>query len=198
MKIKSDERGYTMMEIIAFIGFLAVLGGGVFSMIKNATNQMKTQQSVAQVQRILKSARAVFASDQTRPSAETAQMTPASLLKLGVYDQTDANDEKAFTPYGTEMVFALCKPGDASPCDGTSPYPYFTLTYKAIPPRICIDLLAGDWGSDPSSGLKQIQANSTVFTWEGKSPAKPLLPSMTDSIAVCAPKENTIIWSYYL
>lgn len=196
--LRKDERGYTMMEVIGVLGFLAMLSGGVFSAIKTATARMKTQQSVSQVARILKSSRNIFAADQKRPAGESASVSPATLVKLGVYEQTDLGGTKAFSPYGTEMKFVLCLPGDDNAvCDKDPLYPYFSLTYTKIPPRVCVDLLAGDWGTDPSSGLKSIKVGNTLFTWENKDYYLP--PSPDKAIIICTGRDETdITWSYYL
>lgn len=197
--LKKDEHGYTMIEIIAFLGFLAMLGGGIFTSIKTATGRMKTQQAVTQVARILKSSRNVFSADQKRPAGDTAAISSATLTKMGVYELTDVGAEnKAYTPYGTEMKYVLCRPGDNdAACEADTLYPYFSLTYTKIPPRVCVDLMAGDWGTDPSSGLRSITVGGTKFTWESKDNFLP--PSDEKAISVCTQRdESDITWSYYL
>ena len=111
--------------------------------------------------------------------------------------------------YGTEMTMELENSGEN---------PYFIFSYKDIPSSVCPDLLLGDWGNDPSSGLKEIKVEvagkTSVFQWEKDirpvdsenttetSTPLPLLPTVSTAVEACSGgtgvTDLTISWSYYI
>lgn len=119
------------------------------------------------------------------------------------------NDEgKSANVYGTEMLMELKSDVEN---------PYFTFIYKDIPTSVCADLLLGDWGNDPSSGLREIKVQGTgktsIFQWakdirpvDEENPdaptSQPLLPSLEKAIDACTLPSGsgivTISWSYYI
>lgn len=88
-----------------------------------------------------------------------SSFTPSSITSKGLYDvgifKNVNEDGKSANVYGTEMVMEL---------KSNVENPYFTFSYKDIPTSSCPDLLLGDWGNDPSSGLKEIKVEGTGKT----------------------------------
>ncbi len=129
----------------------------------------------------------------------------SQLATLGVFNKDDVTGEKAYSVFGSEMTLSIQSHSDN---------PYFTFTYKNIPADSCMDLLTGDWGDDPSSGLRQISVTgdkrTTTFKWakdltrneDGTTAANQgtLLPTQSDAFIACDQngQESSLSWQYYL
>lgn len=199
MRLNDNEKGATLLEVM---GVMAVVGSivvGLMGGISHMYTKMTLTRAHNQVTEIVKNMRAQFSS--YVPSSVKA----SQLATLGVFNKDNVTGEKAYSVFGSEMTLSIQSHSDN---------PYFTFTYKNIPADSCMDLLTGDWGDDPSSGLRQISVTgdkrTTTFKWakdltrneDGTTAANQgtLLPTQSDAFIACDQngKESSLSWQYYL
>lgn len=199
MLLNENEKGATLLEVM---GVMAVVGSivvGLMGGISHMYQKMTLTRAHNQVTEIVKNMRAQFSS--YIPSSVTANQ----LAALGVFNKDDVTDNKAYSVFGSEMTLTIQSHSDN---------PYFTFTYTNIPADSCMDLLTGDWGDDPSSGLRQISVSgtkkTTTYKWakdltrdeDGIAAANQgtLLPTQNDAFSACDQngKESSLSWQYYL
>ena len=201
MNKSTNETGASMVEILGVLAVVATIAVGMFTGISRMNQKIKLTQAQTEITDIVKAMRTQFSS-----------FTPSSITSKGLYDVgifKNVNDEgKSANVYGTEMLMELKSDVEN---------PYFTFIYKDIPTSVCADLLLGDWGNDPSSGLREIKVQGTgktsIFQWEKdirpvdeENPdaptSQPLLPSLEKAIDACTLPSGsgivTISWSYYI
>ena len=201
MTLRTHEKGATLIEVLGVLAVVTTIAVGMFTGIARMNQKIKLTRAQTEVSDIVKAMRTQFSS-----------FTPSSITSKGLYDvgifKNVNEDGKSANVYGTEMVMEL---------KSNVENPYFTFSYKDIPTSSCPDLLLGDWGNDPSSGLKEIKVEGTgktsVFQWSkdirpvdednADTPAaQPLLPSLEKAIDACTLPSGagivTISWSYYL
>lgn len=204
MNKSTNEKGASMVEILGVLAVLATIAIGMFTGISHMNQKIKLTSAQTEVSDIVKAMRTQFSS--FVPSSVTSEQ----LYKVGIFKNfTEGETPETVNVFGTEMAMEIKTDVEN---------PYFIFSYKDIPSSVCMDLLLGDWGNDPSSGLKEIKvedANKTsVFQWEKdirpvdpENPETgnsfPLLPSFKDAKDACTAHSNgvnqlTISWSYYL
>lgn len=197
----TNEKGATLIEVLGVLAVVATIATGMFTGIARVNQKLKITQAQNQVSDIVKAMRTQFAS--FHPSSVTAE----GLEKIGVYKSGTVDETGvAVSVFDTEMTMELSSDGEN---------PFFIFSYKDIPRSSCYDLLLGDWGNDPSSGLKEITVKtegtnkSHSFIWDkdktssseesDTSTIHSLLPTATTAINACAQEQNvTISWSYYI
>lgn len=201
MTLRTHEKGATLIEVLGVLAVVATIAIGMFTGISRMNQKIKLTQAQTEVTDIVKAMRTQFSS--FTPSSITSQ----GLYDVGIFKNID-EEGKSANVYGTEMVMELKSDVEN---------PYFTFSYKDISTSACPDLLLGDWGNDPSSGLKEIKVEGTgktsVFQWakdirpvDEDNPdtptSQPLLPSLEKAIDACTLPSGsgivTISWSYYL
>lgn len=199
MTLRTHEKGATLIEVLGVLAIVATIAAGTYVSISKMNQKIQLTRAQTEVADIVKAMRTQFSS--FTPSSITSQ----GLYDVGVFKNIDDESGQSTSVYGTEMVMELKSDVEN---------PYFIFSYKDIPSNVCPDLLLGDWGNDPSSGLKEIKVERTektsVFQWSkdirpvdednADTPAaQPLLPSMEKAADACVGASNvTISWSYYL
>lgn len=202
MTLHSHEKGATLIEVLGVLAVVATIATGMYTGISRVNQKIKLTKAQTEVADIVKAMRTQFSS--FLPSSITSEQ----LYKIGIFK--NIQDGISTNTYGTEMTMELENSGEN---------PYFIFSYKDIPSSVCTDLLLGDWGNDPSSGLKEIKVEvagkASVFQWEKDirpvdpedttqaSAPLPLLPTMATAMKACAEqvegvKNLTISWSYYI
>lgn len=190
MLLQTNEKGSTLMEVLAVIAVVGVVAVGMFRGISTMNSKVKLTQAQTQVSTIVKNMRAQFSS--FLPSSTTT----TAMKEAGIFENKDVIEGTAVNVFGSDMTIEV--KNDENPS--------FIFSYKDIPVKACSDLLMSDWGSDPSSGLKQIEVvteTPVTFMWkkdmaEGAS-HKELPPSLSDSVTACGKGSTaTINWQYYL
>lgn len=197
----TNEKGATLIEVLGVLAVVATIATGMFTGIARVNQKLKITQAQNQVSDIVKAMRTQFAS--FHPSSVTAE----GLEKIGVYKAGTVDETgMAVSVFDTEMTMELSSDGEN---------PFFIFSYKNVPRSSCYDLLLGDWGNDPSSGLKEIKVEGNavhIFQWakdsegtassaedDASSLQHTLLPTPTTAINACAQEQNvTISWSYYI
>lgn len=198
MTLRTHEKGATLIEVLGVLAIVATIAAGTYVSISKMNQKIRLTRAQTEVLDIVKAMRTQFSS--FTPSSITSQ----GLYDVGVFKNIDESGQST-NVYGTEMVMELKSDVEN---------PYFIFSYKNIPSNVCPDLLSGDWGNDPSSGLKEIKVERTgktsVFQWskdirpvdaeDADTPnAQPLLPSMEKAAEACVGASTvTISWSYYL
>ena len=194
MTAYSNEKGSSLVEVLGVMAIIATVVVVTYSGIAKANQKIKVSQAVQQVSNVVKSMRIQFSA--FLPESATADQ----LVQAGVYEKKDVLDGTAVNVVGTEMDMII------------APYvenPYFVFIYKDIPVRACVDLMMGDWGNDPSSGLKEIIVNadhSFNFVWKKDLVSSvagntfTLLPDLDAVKIACTPESAdtvSISWVYY-
>lgn len=199
----SNEKGASMIEILGVLAVVATVATGMFSGIARINQKIKLTRAQTEVSDIVKAMRSQFS------SFVPASVTPKKLYEIGIFkNYTEGGTPPTVSVFGKEMTISITSGADN---------PYFTFSYKDIPTSVCPDLLLGDWGNDPSSGLREIEVKGTsktsVFQWardirpadpeDTEAPTtRPLLPELADAINACSVSDGvgsvTISWKYYL
>jgi len=194
-----NEKGNSLIEVLAVFGILAVISIGVLSGIISIQSKLRISKTYGETKNIIAAMRQSFSA--FRPDAE--KLTEM-LVTLGIFQDADS-DGFSKNSLGHKMNIQLSS-------EYTSPFsasePTFRLTYYDVDPKSCIGLLSADWGNDPSTGLAEIlvgkDSNHKSFWWPKDLPETgsdipyALPPSMEDGLRECTRYNSVnISWEYY-
>ena len=195
-----NEKGNSLIEVLAVFGILAVISIGVLSGIISIQSKLRISKTYSETKNIIAAMRQNFSAFRPTPEKLTEM-----LVTLGIFQDADG-DGYSTNSLGHRMNIQLSS-------EYSSPFstsePTFRLTYYNVDPKSCIGLLSADWGNDPSTGLAEILVgndpdHTKSFWWPKDIPETgadvpyPLPLNMEDGLRECTRYNSVnISWEYY-
>lgn len=157
MKTTANERGYTMLETIIYIGLLIAVGGWLASMAHNAQYRYKIGRTAQQILDLKKAILQFTATNEDYSALTIQAMNEGSSLPT---DMRTTNNTKARHALGGEIELGCVKniPGIGSNND----YKYlFYITFKNLSKKACTELLTQGQFYGDGSDLDTLIINSS-------------------------------------
>lgn len=185
----SEQKGTTMMEAIAAISVVTVLTVGVIKLVGNMFDMFKQNMISNEIQEIQKKI-----SDRYRLEGEYSELSSLSAEQMRqeqlIPSQMEVNGKIVHRLNG-EVVIAAAGDEDE----------YFSVTFKGLTTRSCVNLSQINWNASQTSDLYQLQVNDKVYVLPingvnfGDENALPItVKKAADS---CKPgSKNEITWTF--
>lgn len=181
MKQLKVQSGYTMIESIAFLGIVIMLGVAVLTLISRMQDKFKISRIGQQVIELQK------AIDYRYSSA-------ANYQDLDVHDLIDEKlppndmvvDNNLYHSFGGPVVV---RPNGDN-------YSY-RIEFHNLPKDPCVELAVQEWSDKHTAHLLTIKVNSAKFSWNG-TPSRMLPVNITQAELLCTSggRNNTIVWQF--
>ena len=211
MKTKANERGYTMLEAIIYIGLLIALGGWLASLAHNVHYRYKVGRVTQQVLELKKAISHFTATSETYTNLSIQNMNSGSALPL---DMRTSNNTKAKHALGGEILLGCAQtlvPGNIDD------YKYlFYITFKNLSQKACVEVLTQGQFYGDGSELDALIVNSnkgwkyrysiyssnavtftTISIGNSFSATNNIHLSVAQALNACSRKyDNTITWIF--
>lgn len=195
---KSNEFGRTMIEVIAVLGIIGTLMASIASMVMGMFAHYKNSILPGQVRDLRKNISNRYSALGLYNGLNAEILIKERLAPYGMI-----HDKKLLNAFGGEVTVA---PSNYN-CTNCS----YTITFKMLPRKACVEVATLNWQVDNTSTLISININSTAegdkFVWPinkigsggivAGSTTKALPVSNKDAFEKCnTDNNNFIIWEF--
>ena len=151
-KIKSEQSGRSMVEMLGVLAIIGVLSVGGIAGYSKAMAKFKLSKAMDQVTTIVTNIRTLYAS---QPSY--SDLTTEVAIRIGAIPTEMLN---GVSPTSATAVYNAYsgKVGVFSSTDGTD----FGILFLGLGKEACVALLTADWGRESGSGFVTVGANSSA------------------------------------
>lgn len=180
MKHRKTQSGYTMIESIAFLGIVIMLGVSVLTLISRMIDKYKISRIGQQVIELQKAVDLRYAA-----SASYANVSVANLLKEKLAPSDMIANKKLYHSFA----------GPVNVNSGAFGYTYL-ITFSKLPKQPCVELAMQEWSDKYTAHLLSIKLNAAKFSWTGTTNRR--LPiDITIAETMCNDNDdNTIVWQF--
>jgi len=182
-----NQKGGTMVEAIAVISIMTVLGISAIKLIGGLFDGFKQNIVTSEIGELQKNVSARYSVDGHYGNLGTV----ATLVKEKVVPNQMLANGKIYHRLGGEVLIEKSALSTL----------YYQITFKDLSPKACMNLSQINWMTHQGSDLIQLQINSTIFVLpidgvkRGDSKALPL--DVARAAQSCKVKgSNTIIWTF--
>ena len=180
MKRTQNQRGYTLLESIMFIGVITAVSIGIINVVSSMLDKYKISRLTSQVAELQKSITNRFA------AAESYKKLTVKLLK----DENLAPGDIGWE--GNKMIHKYNGEVTVAPVLGNRGY---DITFEALPKKPCTDLAIQNWAHDQYSNLIHMKVNGVPVKWRNATYIMPL--SVVQAETLCHEElDNEIIWRF--
>lgn len=191
---KSDQRGYTMMEVVATISILIMAIAGMTKTVSNMFGKYKYHEVLTQIRDLRKTV-----SDRYAAIGDYSDLSAKLLIDEKIAPQTMVAGNILINAFGGQVYLA--------PAHTYGKNKSFEMQFTNLPASVCVEAATINWRVDDTSTLVQMIINNKnkPYTWPVNSignsvkPGQNSLP-MTIQTAqqACNNKDgkNLIIWEF--
>ena len=180
MKRTQNQRGYTLLESIMFIGVITAVSIGIINVVSSMLDKYKISRLTSQVAELQKSITNRFA------AAESYKKLTVKLLK----DENLASGDIGWE--GNKMIHKYNGEVTVAPVLGNRGY---DIKFLGLPKKPCIDLAIQNWAHDQYSHLIHMKVNGVPAKWRNATYIMPL--SVVQAETLCHKElDNDIIWRF--
>jgi len=159
----SEERGSSMVEMLGVISVMAILATGAWNLIGSARYRYRVSQGIMQLQSLQKGINRFYASagnynkladnDAIKVLFEN-RIIPKEMKASGNKIRNIFRNEVEIKNVPYENIEDYGKSSDS-----------FTITFKAVEKKECMELASIAWVQNDSANLVSIQIGETKFVW---------------------------------
>lgn len=187
---KTEQKGSTMLETLAAISIVTVLGISVISLIGKMFDMFKQNIIEDEIKEVHKLITQRYRLEAVYSELDSLSVEDFAKQKL-VPSQMIAGD-KLLHKLNDEVIIETSDLGDE----------FFDVTFKGLPKRTCINLALINWNANQTSDLFQIKIEETTFKLPipqnnvefGDDDALPM--DATKAAEACESNDNTITWTF--
>lgn len=180
MKKQNNEKGYTLIESLMFIGFVCVLAVSIISLVSNLLDKYRISRVTQQIKDIQKNIDFRFSASENFSELKSKLLTDEQIVPGDM-----VGDDKIYHAYNGEVTIASKRQDSV-----------YEVTFEDLPHNACVELAMVDWMTDYNSHLVHIKVNNKFFTWQGKNATK-LPMEYTNAMESCNnSRNNTITWQF--
>lgn len=156
--LKFEQRGRTMIEVIAVLGIISMVAVGIMAIINNVYSRYKNYSTVNQIQSLQKAI-----SNRYAYKGNYQGISAKSLIEDKSAPPDMIIGEKLYHAMRREVVVAAANSG------GTNRS--YTILFPGLTKKICSELGAINWTVSDSTELVAISINDVKYTWPDKKGA---------------------------
>lgn len=152
MRKSSDQNGATMMETLAVLSVITILGIGILGIISNVMSKFKQSMTVGQIQELQKNITERYAVE-----GKYDQLgTNATLIAEKVIPASMISGDQLYHRLGGKVII--------SKDDVFNSDDYYNVTFFGLNKMACIDILQVNWVKRQNSDMVAISVNAeTLF-----------------------------------
>ncbi|MBQ8465405.1 MAG: prepilin-type N-terminal cleavage/methylation domain-containing protein [Alphaproteobacteria bacterium] len=156
-----NERGSTMIEMMGVLGILGVLAASVYHLIDSALNHYRVSQGLIQVTSLQKNISRFYAAAGNYNDLSKTD-TLKKLIKDNVIPQNmKAGDNAIRHVFGGDVELKNVNYTNELSSSSTS----FSITFKNLDRRVCVDMATITWPDRDSANLLSIKIGTVKYTW---------------------------------
>ncbi len=181
MRFRSSQGGYTMIQTIAFIAILALVGSSAVSVLSKALSRYKVSRLTQQVVELQRAIDRKYVAKREYTGLTLAVLHSGNLLP------SDMNYSNGVLYHKLGGTVTVAPNGEL-----------YTITFNNVPKYACMELAEQNWGLDPRIVLDSMKVGNNNLKWRcsgGNCYTMPL--SVSDANTVCAAGNNNISWTFY-
>ena len=187
--MRSEQRGYTMIEVIALIAIVGLVTGGAVKALNKAFSRYKLTRANQQLVELQRNIDRRFVA---RPSYEGLSLELLHSENLLPKDMRYAGN-KLYHRLSGEVKLNVGRNANG---DDSSTY---KISFSKLPKYACVELVMQNWGLNPTVSLDNISVGSNTLKWRCTSSdqrcyAMPITPVVANHI--CSNSNNTIFWQF--
>ena len=159
MKIKQNQLGRSMIEMLGVLAIIGVLSVGGIAGYSKAMEQFKINKTIDQIVQIATNIQILYA-NQKNSDTKYEGLSNANIIGMGVIpDDMETSSNSYYTeikhPFnGSLWLTAYEQQGSSKPSQA------FSIILDSLPETACVKLATYDWGSSNSSGLVSVSVNN--------------------------------------
>jgi len=178
---KKQSGGYTMIESIAFLGIVIMLGVSVMTLISRMHDKFKLSRVGQQVVELQKAIDYRYVS---APNYKDLSVENLINEKLAPNDMV--SDGNLYHAYA----------GAVSVNHSVDYYSY-RITFSQLPAAACVELAMQEWNTKHTAHLLTLKINDTKFAWNGTANRQlPISLDQAENLCTRANDSNTIVWQF--
>lgn len=193
--MRANQKGRTMIEVIAVLSILGVLTANIAGMVMSMFQQYKYSIIQNQIRDLRKSVNARYAARGSYTGLNIKTLIDERLVPYNM-----VNGNKLRQPFGGDVTLSSADYGGRDRS--------YTITFTKVPERACVELSTLNWQIDNTSTLVSLDINATKFVWpinrigsgdsvDHEQIANALPVTSQKVFGLCTKKEdNTLIWEF--
>ena len=180
MKRTQNQKGYTLIESIMFIGVITAVSISIINVVSSMLDKYKISRLTSQVAEFQKIINVRFAASESYSKLNTSTIHQEKLYPA------DVNWE------GTKMLHKYNGEIKAKSVLGGRGY---EIQFLGLPKKPCVDLAIQNWAHDQYSNLIHMKVNGTIAKWRNAVYIMPL--SVVQAETLCSKElDNEITWRF--
>ena len=159
MKIKQNQLGRSMIEMLGVLAIIGVLSVGGIAGYSKVMEQFKINKTIDQIVQIATNIQILYA-NQKNNDTKYEGLTGRNLIEMGAIPD---DMETSYSRYYTEIKHPFKGYLDIQGYEdwgSSKPYQAFSIILGGLPKTACVKLATYDWGSSNSSGLVSVSVNN--------------------------------------
>ena len=180
MKRTQNQRGYTLIESIMFIGVITAVSIGIINVVSSMLDRYKISRLTSQVTELQKMINVRFAASENYSKLNLSLISAEKLYPGDI----NLSGTRMLHKYGGEIKVKSAVQGKA-----------YDITFKQLPKTACVELAIQNWAHDQYSNLMQMKVNGVPVKWRNATYIMPL--SVVKAETLCSKElDNEIIWRF--
>lgn len=189
-KIKNEESGRSMVEILGVLAIIGILSVGGIAGYSKAMAKYKLTKTQDQLQLLTINIRSAFAGSASfenldNISAIKLNIVPGEMLPHGLGNTTEVNKETGIVNAFSGGVILKAKEGDNQ---------HFIIKFTGLGGVTCTSLASSDWGTE---GLVKMTVSNGTRDIETYQDSLPLSATVAVNYCNGTNDQNSITWEYY-
>ena len=156
-----NERGATMIEMIGVLGVLGVLAASAYHLVDSALNHYRISQGLIQITSLQKNVSRFFASVGNYKALDDEDTVKKLIADNVVPQNMKAGDDAIRHIFGGSVELKNVAYTNEDSAFSTS----FSITFKGLDKRVCVEMAALTWPERDSANLLSITVGSVKYTW---------------------------------
>lgn len=185
MKMRSEQTGRSMVEMLGVLAIIGVLSVGGIAGYSKAMAKYKLTKAMDQVSTTVTNIRTLYSG---QPNYDGLDTTTA--IRMGAVGAEMLNGKSTTSATAAYNAF-----NGAVTIAADSTKQNFTVKFEGLGKEACVAMASADWGSGSGSGLVSVKAgNQEATTAAGTLPMK-----LSTAATGCsnAADSNSVEWKYY-
>lgn len=156
-----NERGSTMLEMLGVLGVLGVLAASVYHLVASALDQYRVSQGLIQITSLQKNISRFYASAGNYKALDDENTVKKLIADNVIPPNMKAGDSAIRHIFGGDVELKNIAYTDEASISSTS----FSITFKNLDRRVCVEMAALSWPERDSANLLSITVGTVKYTW---------------------------------